>query len=389
MKTDLHTLTKLREINEMYPHISAVDRYKREGRKVIGWLCSYVPEELLYAANAFPVRLTGYHKEQNLSSATAQLTDGICTFARSCLQLVNDGNADYYDGFVGANCCDHTRRLTEFFDYHKTAAPFNVIINPPLKMTDDAMSFYTQELINCKEKLEEFTGNAISDTALWDAIALCNETRALVRRLYALRKQDPSPISGSEVMEVLNSSFILPKQEFNQLLSDLLDELEARSPAPTSGGGPRLMVLGSPMTNPALFREIEEMGAQIVMEEMCTAGRHYWNDVPSEEEDPMQALAERYLTNFPCARMIPTSSRFDHLMKCSDEWNVQGVISANVRFCTLYIYDIPILRDVMEKAELPLLELNMEYNEGGKGQFKTRVQAFLEMIAMQGGKQHA
>jgi len=391
MKTDLPTLNKLREINDTYPRVSAVEAYKREGRKALGWLCSYVPEELLYAAGTLPVRLTGYHSEQNLSSATAKLNEGICTFARSCLQTVIDGDTDYYDGFVGANCCDHTRRLTEFLDYHKTASPFNAIINPPLKMTDDSALFFTQELMQLKEKLETFTGSPITDEALWDAIELHNETRALVRRLYALRKQDPAPISGAEVLEVMNASYIMPKPEFNSLLSELLTELESRSPAPTVRGGPRLMVLGSPMTNPAVFREIEEMGAQIVMEEMCTAGRHYWDDVRMDNKagDPVHALADRYLTNFPCARMIPTTSRFEHLLKCAEEWNVHGVISANIRFCTLYIYDIPILRDVMEQAEMPLLELNMEYNEGGKGQFRTRIQAFLEMIATQGGKAHA
>lgn len=386
METDVKALKRFQEINRTYPCNSYIDEWKQNGGKVIGWLCSYVPEELIYAAGILPIRMTGYHTQTAMNEATAKMSDGICTFARSCLQLVLDKKVDYLDGFVGANCCDHTRRLTEFLDYHSVVSPFNVIINPPLKMTADSIQFYGKELREMKLRLEEFTGKPITDAALWDAIEIHNTTRTLVRRLYDLRKREALPIRGSDVIEVLNASFTMPKPHFNALLSQLLEELEAL-PATGGTGRPRLMLLGSPMTDTSLVKDIEALGADVVMEEMCTAGRHYWCNVDTTTGlSPMDALAQRYLTNFPCARMIPTNTRMENITESLHDWKVDGVISANVRFCTLYIHDIPIVRSLLDKAGYPLLELNLEYNEGGKGQFVTRIQAFREMLAAEGGK---
>lgn len=386
MENEVKTLRRFKEINSTYPQNEYIDAWKENGGKVIGWLCSYVPEELIYAAGVLPVRMTGYHTQHTMNEASAKLSEGICTFARSCLQLAIDQKIDYIDGFIGANCCDHTRRLTEFFDYHKTVSPFNVILNPPLKMTEGAIALYMEELYAMKKELEEFTGKPITDAALEDAVDVYNTTRKLVRRLYDLRKQEIPPISGSDIIEVLNVSYMMPKPEFNKLLLELLEELEAKQSSETSSK-PRLMVLGSPMTDPALVREMERLGAEVVMEEMCTAGRHYWTTVEKKSGQSMlEALTERYITNFPCARMIPTDVRMENIMESLKDWNVNAVISANVRFCTLYIYDVPIVRDIMDKNGYPLLELNMEYNEGGKGQFTTRIQAFLEMLDTEGGK---
>ena len=389
MKIESQAMKTFRSINNAYPSSSYVDNWKKQDKKVMGWLCSYVPEEIMYAADIFPVRLSGYHSQNSLTDATLQLSEGICTFARSCLQLINDKGMNYIDGFVGANCCDHTRRLTEFLDYHKTAAPFNIIINPPLKMDESAVKFYELELQNFRKELEDYIEHPISNEALWDAIELHNETRDLIRRLYLLRKKKPSPILGSDVIEILNASFIMPKPDFNKLMSKLLSELDEAS-GESSHDFPRLMLIGSPMTDNALVKDIEKLGGQVVVEEMCTTGRHYWNDVLVDRSlDPIEALAKRYLTNFPCARMVPVDIRMNTLVALAKEWNVQGVISANVRFCTPYIYDVPILRDVMEEEGYPLLELNMEYNEGGKGQFETKIQAFFEMLDTKGGYVHA
>jgi benzoyl-CoA reductase/2-hydroxyglutaryl-CoA dehydratase subunit BcrC/BadD/HgdB len=39
------------------------------------------------------------------------------------------------------------------------------------------------------------------------------------------------------------------------------------------------------------------------------------------------------------------------------------------------------LTDMLRTEDLPLLDLEREYNTAGSGQISTRVQAFLEMIA--------
>ena len=42
---------------------------EKTGGKVVGYFCTYVPEEILYAANILPVRILGGHEPQDVSEA--------------------------------------------------------------------------------------------------------------------------------------------------------------------------------------------------------------------------------------------------------------------------------------------------------------------------------
>ena len=39
----------------------------RQGGKVLGYFCTYVPEELVYAAGILPVRILGIHEPQDVT----------------------------------------------------------------------------------------------------------------------------------------------------------------------------------------------------------------------------------------------------------------------------------------------------------------------------------
>lgn len=76
------------------------------GRKAMGFFCSYIPEEILYAAGFVPyrVRPLGYVE-------TAQ-ADGLmsvynCSFARSCLEYALRGAYNSLSGLVSMNSCNH------------------------------------------------------------------------------------------------------------------------------------------------------------------------------------------------------------------------------------------------------------------------------------------
>jgi len=63
----------------------AVNEWKAEGKKVVGFLCTQVPEEILYAADILPVRLRAPDCADT-TSADVYMSHLNCTFMRSCLQ---------------------------------------------------------------------------------------------------------------------------------------------------------------------------------------------------------------------------------------------------------------------------------------------------------------
>ncbi|MEJ2738852.1 MAG: 2-hydroxyacyl-CoA dehydratase family protein [Dehalococcoidia bacterium] len=374
----LPALEKFREVNAAFPKTSEIMDFKKEGKKVFGWLCTYVPEEIIHAAGILPVRITGYSQEVELEEGNAYLYINNCSFSRSCLQLGLKGGYDFLDGVVGGSTCDGARRLFDLWR-HYIGTPFHHILTVPRKYTDAAHELYYSQVEQFKQHLEEHLGIQISDAALLNSIEVYNKSRTLLKQLYDFRKLESPPISGAETMEVLDASFRMPKESYNTLLKDLLDEVAVSDSK--HKGRARLMLVGSVMANPEFIQCIEDQGGLVVTDELCTSTR-YWSDpvIMKDGDTPLQAIARRYLNNFPCARMVPSDERFNRIIDLAREFKVDGVISQTVRYCVPYAHDLPLLTGKLKKEGIPVLALDVEYGTAGSGQIQTRVQAFLEML---------
>ena len=374
----LKTLERFRQVNDTFPQTEQILEHKRRGNKVFGWLCTYVPEEIIHATGILPVRVTGYSQEMELEDGNAYMYINNCSYSRSCLQMGLRGEYEFLDGMVAGSTCDGARRLYDLWQ-HYIKTPFHHILTVPRKYTEKAHALYYQQVVQLKERLEEFTGRQITDEQLRNSIDVYNWSRALLKQLYELRKADAPPISGAETMEVLNASFRMPKELFNQWLEQLLDELGKSSV--THKGRARLMVTGSVMNNPEFIRSIEAQGGLVVTDELCTSTR-YWSDpvVLKEGQNPVEAISRRYLSNFPCARMVPSDERFNRILNLVKDFNVEGVISQIIRYCVPYAHDLPLLIGRLKEPGIPVLSLDVEYGTSGSGQIQTRVQAFLEML---------
>lgn len=374
-----HTvLERFREVNRTFPKTAQIMEHKSQGKKVFGWLCTYVPEEIIHAAGALPIRIVGSTRETELEDGTAYFYVNNCSFSRSCLQLGLRGEYDFLDGVVGGSTCDGARRLFDLWRNY-IGTPFHHVLTVPRKYTQRAHDLYRNQLEAFHSHLEEFLGIQITEEALRHSIEVYNESRMLLRALYELRKLDSPPITGAETLEVLNASFRMPKELFNQQLRELLGQLPRSSNG--HNGRARLMITGSVLVNPEFIKSIEELGALVVADELCTSTR-YWSDpvVLDDGKTPLQAISERYLNNFPCARMFPSDERFDRILDLARQFEVDGVVSQIIRYCVPYAHDLPLLADRLEAEGIPTLSLDVEHGTSGSGQIQTRVQAFLEML---------
>ena len=374
----MSVLDRFREMNESFPRTPQILEHKSRGGKVIGWLCTYVPEEVIHAAGALPIRIIGYSHEANLDDANAHLYINNCTFSRSCLQLGLEGQYDFLDGVVGGSTCDGARRLFDVWRQY-VGTPFHHVLTVPRKYTERAHQLYYDEVLLFKKHFEEHFGVNITEEALLKSTEVLNESRMLLHGLYELRKRDKPPISGAETLEVLNAAYRMPKETFNTWIREYIEELKSSDKAFT--GRARVMLVGSVLTNPEFVKSIEDQGALVVTDELCTSTR-YWGDrvVIDERRPVLESIARRYLDNFPCARMYPSEERFNRIIEFARDFKVDGVISEIVRYCVPYAHDLPLLTDRLNEVGVPTLALDVEYGTAGSGQIATRVQAFLEML---------
>jgi len=360
------------------PFNPVIKEWKAEGKKVVGFLCTYMPEEILYAADILPVRLRAPNCSET-SSADVYMSHLNCTFMRSCLQYMFQGRFDFLDGFVFTNSCDHTRRLydisREVLDY-----PYVHLFSIPHKAGGTEVTLWHKgEVARFKESVEAAFGVEITEAKLRQAIDVYNETRHLLRDLYELRKSDSPPISGAETLSVVLAGNSLPKDRYNQMLRDLLDELRKREGIAKYRS--RLMIAGSGgCDNPDYLGLMEEMGGLIVTDSLCFGSRYFWEPVDTGG-DLILNIARAYLNRPSCANMTDrVIERAEFVKQMVEDFRVDGVVFQRMRYCDLWGGQLLYMEHDLKKSDIPLLSLAREYKMRDVGQVRTRIQAFLEMV---------
>ena len=369
-------LTQLLAYNEPEEVTQKIKEWSAQGRKLVGWLCRYAPQELIHAAGLHPVRLLGNIQEEH-AIGDAYLSSITCPYCRSCIDAALQGHYQYLTGLVSTNSCCSMNRLYDVWS-HYLKTPLVILLDLPYKSQNNSIMAFTSELNRFKKALEEVSGQEITEGKIRSSIQLFNQTRKLLERLYNLRRESLPPITGAETLGVILAGQVLPREEYNHLLELLLQELPGR-PAYPDAIRARLLVSGSILTDPRYIQAIENQGSAVVADDLCTGTRYFRFQVATSG-DLMEALSRAYLNSIPCSRMIDRPRRIDHILKLVEEYQVDGVIYSVLKFCQPYQYDLLALEEKLKAQGTPLLKLEREYSLSGLGQLKTRVQAFLEII---------
>ncbi len=348
--------------------------WKSQNKRVVGWTCTYTPEEIIYAADILPVRILGSSESTRL--ADAYCPGNMCSFCRSCFDLALKGDYDYLDGYVASNSCDNRGKIYDLWRHH-VQLPYTYLMNTPHTNTEEAHDFFYDELVRFRESLEKAFGPSISDQSLRKAVKVYNENRTLLKRVYGLRMENLPLISGVEALEIVLSSMLTPKDEHNKLLNRLLREVSDRSDPPK--GGVRLLVSGSVMDDAELLRIVEAAGGSVVADDLCTGSRYFWDLVDSDAE-PLRVIARRYLDKVPCPFTYQSEDRFKHVMDMAKRYGAEGAIIFVLKFCDTHMFDAPLLKEELELSGLPVLYLEWEHAMTGIAQLRTRIEAFIEMI---------
>lgn len=359
---------------------------KAQGSKIIGYFCCHPPLELLTAADMIPYRITGQVREP-VTLADAYIETVVCPYMRSCFDMAMKGRYDFLDGLVFPHTCDPVEKAHHVWRYYLKPAYFHYI-NVPHMVHPPSYGFFKAELRAFKKSIEQYSGSEVSDMSLREAIDLHNENRALVRELYELRKKDPPLLSGTEMTQIIVAAMSIPVTECNHLLASVIDEVKNRKHLPQRREA-RVLVYGSEIDDIAFIQLIEECGASVVVDDLCLGTRYYWYDV-ERTDDPLDGLATRYLDKIPCprtykdfpgTRRADLDNRFRYLLNFARDFSVNGVILYIIRFCDTHEFDVPDVIDYLRDAGLNVLHLEDDYSLGTMMQLRTRIQAFLEMIA--------
>jgi bcr-type benzoyl-CoA reductase subunit C len=363
---------------------SAVE-LKEQGKKIAGYFCCYVPLELLTAADYVPVRILGDMSEP-ITTADTYLPTVMCVFYRSCLDLAMKGKYDYLDGLFGSHACDASERVFAVWrSYLKY--PCSFMLDIAHNANQGAIDFFKDQLGFLKKVLEDGNGIKITDERLRETITLYNRQRTMVRELYSLRKADPPPISGTEMLQVLVAIMYMSLEAGNTMLEEVLAEVKSRPV--TAAKKPRLLITGCLVDDISLTHLIEECGFNIVIDDTAIGTRTFGHDVELTD-DPLGALAHRYLDKIVCPRTFRDTgktraedleNRFGYLRKFVQEWKADAAYLNIIRNCDPHGYEVPELQYYLEEmVGVPVLVVEQDYSTASLAPLRTRFQAFAESI---------
>ncbi len=350
---------------------------KEKGKKVIGLLCSYAPEEIFYAAGMHPWRVTGTW-DSNLTKATVYRDLDSCRYCTHSLEALLRGDLKFLDGIVTSDWDDDRRRLFDTWRYISNP-PFAMIYTAPKNRTEIVERYFAREISGMVSTLEKFGNVKITEEKLRQAIDLCNKSRQLLIGLYELRKRPLPPVTGAEVLGMVTTSMVMDKAEFNAELEALLPYLAEREINHKSDE-PRILVSSDMLDNPRFLEIIEGEGCMVVMDDLDTGSRYFYELVDNYVKDPITAIARRYCWRPADPIAFNWEEQAAQIVQWVRAWRADGVIELFEEFSPARQWRAPIVVREMARNNIPFARISRGYDVGSIEQLRTRVAAFLEML---------
>lgn len=365
--------------------------HQKKGGKVFGTFCVYVPDEIVFAADAIATGLCG-GSQFWVPGGEKVLPTSTCPLIKASVGARLDKTCPFFriaDMYVGETTCDGKKKAWEIL---AEDVPVHVMDLPQMKRPKD-IDAWADEIKTFLEKVEEFTGNKVTSESLANAIRLINDKRRALARLYSYRKNENLPISGKDILLISQIAFYDDPTRFTSMTNKLCDELEERVKNNVSvfpAGTKRIMLTGTPLAIPnwKLHHIIETSGAAVVVEEMCTGTRYFENLVDETKttiDEQIDALSNRYM-GINCACFTPNEGRVKDILRLAEEYQVDGIIDVNLKFCNLYDTEGYKVERAIKEAGIPVLGIETDYTDQDAEQLRTRIGAFVEML---GTKQFA
>ncbi|MDY6934400.1 MAG: double-cubane-cluster-containing anaerobic reductase [Spirochaetota bacterium] len=359
---------------------------KREGRRIIGSFCTFVPEELILAVDGISIGLCA-GAEFAFEEAEKYLPSNTCALIKSAFGFRLGKVCPYLEAsdlVVGENTCDGKKKSYEHMD---TLIDNLYIMDLPQMKSEEGKSLLKKEYIKFAQKLEDISGKKIGVSKLKESIQLVNNKRKAVHRISGLRNADPAPISGLDALLINQIFFFDDPIRFTKSVNQIADELGERvirKIGAKTQGATRILLSGCPMALPnwKVPHIIETNGAVIVGEESCVGerGTHWLTKESGDSiEDLIDNIVDRYF-EINCAVFTQNSSRLERIRELYKRYNADGIIHYNLQFCQPYQIESNLFEGQLEKEGIPFLRIDTDYSQEDSGQLTTRVEAFIERL---------
>lgn len=348
---------------------------------VVGYLCNSVPEELIIACGALPVRLCS--ADSRCAQAGEEAVPGdICPMVKSTCGDFYDHIGDNMDLLVIPATCDGKVKLAEILtpavkDIYLLDMPRNTDYIKNIEVWTDA---YLQFYEYLKNKLRAKPAR----NKLMDACRATNERTRTFRKIYEYRAKNPAALNSFDYFILSHASFFMNPEEWNVKAEAVYKEMLSQNKS-TPEKAKKILLAGSPILFPnfKILDIMEETGCYAAADVMCSAYGRLFDPVEIDEETEsgiIRALTLKYIAPSICPCFVGIDKIINTIIDTVKEHGLNGVIYYNLRLCQVFEIQTTILRNVLKEKGIPLLVLKTDFSREDTGQLKTRIEAFMEIL---------
>lgn len=282
------------------------------------YTCSFVPPELITACGCKPVRSI-----PALQNERGSLHEGICPFSQAWLESLS-GVSEQKDAIaVFSTACDQMRRAYDGFCSRSQSPAF--LLNVPSTDTQNAFNYYEQELIRLKKFLCTLSGKAFA-----------------MSQLYYPGNQNTPAASGKHT---------------------------------------KIALVGGPVPNS--IREqvtilLEAYDSKVTLHATEDRFASVFTPHQTRRQTSLRELARHYF-QLPAIWKRPNDRLYTWITEQVQEKHIDGVLLLRYVFCDLWHSSA---YEFKRRLRVPLLEIDMDGGAELSASAVSRIQAFMETVAL-------
>lgn len=361
-----------------------VKDFKQAGNRLVGFLCSYTPLEIIDAAGASSVALCGTSDEV-IPEAEKVLPANLCPLIKSTYGFAYSEKCPFTyfsDMIVGETTCDGKKKMYELLSELKET---HILHLPQGRDRAYESDGWYEECRLLLERLEKLYGITITNEDLRAAAARRNRLREAQLSMFELQALEPPAMTGVELMSTMFAgTFSFDIVSYTKKIEETVAARKSAYEAgerPVPADAKRILITGCPVGGVInkIGRTIETNGGVIVCMDDCSGERTARMMVDENAPDILRAISDRYL-DINCSVMTPNDGRMENTLAMCEKYHVDGVVENVLTACHTFNVESARMQKAVEGAGIPYLKIETDYSAGDQGQIDTRIAAFIETL---------
>ncbi|MDH4352180.1 MAG: 2-hydroxyacyl-CoA dehydratase, partial [Gemmatimonadota bacterium] len=357
--------------DDTYP---TVRRWREAGGTVAGHFQVYFPEEIVHAAGMLPFKVRGGPVEP--TQADSRFGSYLCSIVKTSLELVLSKRIEL-ELFVTHPICDAARNLAAVWG-RNFPYPCQILYLPQNPNSGHSATYLRGEYDRLRRTVEAVAGHAVTDDALRVSLAVFNTNRALLRELYALKRDTPWLVAADEAYALMAVGGLIPREEHNALLQTALPLLLQREVR--RHDRVRVVFEGGFCEQPPLdlLRAIAR-SCYVVDDDLMIGLRWLLEDVPVNG-DPLGNLAEAYLegSSYSPVQHDLRKPKETMLLERIRRADAQAAIVTAAKMCEPGLEEQVAYIQMLEREDIPYFVSEFEENMTGFDGLEIQLETFLE-----------